>query len=344
MNDSVITTINTALGAQLPILLVGHTGTGKTTIIRDLAKETAKKLVRVSITGDTTVDDLVGKYELIDGNTQWHDGVLTTAVKKGMWLVVDEINMAGGDITAAMHSLLDDDRFLVLIQHDQEVIKAHKNFRLFATMNPSHASNYAGTKPNNSAFLSRFGVVIEMEYLRPDQEEALLMEKLPTAKQGTAALFVSLANMLRQRYSDQQLNYICSTRDILAALQLTTEGMKPGEAFDVAVAAKAADERTEVLKQAAQHVKEVLKIEMRFPEHKPSYVTLANALMEHNREKLEGAQKLVSEKIADYEKAYQKRVQALDERERKLRTDEVSIKQEGYEECKQEFLRKLGAF
>jgi cobaltochelatase CobS len=143
MNDNIIQTINTAMKAGLPVLLVGHTGTGKTTIVRELAAQKKKQLIRVSITGDTTVDDLVGKYELESGNTSWRDGVLTKAVREGHWLVVDEVNMAGGDITAAMHSLLDDDKFITLIQHESEVVKAHKDFRLFATMNPSHASNEA---------------------------------------------------------------------------------------------------------------------------------------------------------------------------------------------------------
>lgn len=342
MNENILNTINIAMQAKLPILLVGHTGTGKTTIIRELAKEKTKKLVRVSITGDTTVDDLVGKYELINGSTQWQDGVLTTAVKKGMWLVVDEVNMAGGDITAAMHSLLDDDRFLVLIQHDQEIVKAHKDFRLFATMNPSHASNYAGTKPNNSAFLSRFGVVIEVDYLSPEQEEQLLCEKLPKAKQATAALYVSVANMLRKRYSDQQLNYICSTRDILAALELTTRGMKPGEAFDSAVAAKAGDEHEEVLKQATAHIREVVKAEMRFPDKKLSYVGLVEALAAHNQEKLVSAQKIVDEKIKGYEESYNSRVKMLNGREQKIQLDEMAIELRGYEQCKREFMQKLG--
>lgn len=345
MNKEVLETISTALKAKLPILLVGHTGTGKTTVIRELATAKKKSLVRVSITGDTTVDDLIGKYELQDGNTTWHDGVMTTAVKAGHWLVVDEINMAGGDITAAMHSLLDDDQYLNLIQHDHEIVKAHKDFRLFATMNPSHASNYAGTKPSNSAFLSRFGAVVTFEYLPAVDEEQLITDKCPKADRAHVAVFVSLANELRQAYAEQQLNYICSTRDILAAAQLTAQGMRPGTAFATAVAAKANDEEEQILKMAANHMKQLGSIAGKFPDKSVSFVTLKEALEAHEAAKRLTIEQEVSTKVQalrqNYEAGIRKRITDLDIREATMRATEMDIEQRGYNKCKQDLRTKL---
>lgn len=349
MNKEVLETISTALKAKLPILLVGHTGTGKTTVIRELAKTKKKPLVRVSITGDTTVDDLIGKYELQDGNTVWHDGVMTTAVKAGHWLVVDEINMASGDITAAMHSLLDDDNYLNLIQHDHEIVKAHKDFRLFATMNPSHASNYAGTKPNNSAFLSRFGAVVNFEYLNPVQEEQLITERCPKAVNAAnpIALFVSIANKLRQAYADQQINYICSTRDILAAAQLVEQGMVSGLAFDTAVAAKAGDESEQILKIATEHVQELKGLQGYFPNRSVSFVTLHEALDDYQAKQRVTVDQQVSRKMAklkkDYDETIAQRISEVEARELEVSNNAKAIEQRGYERFKSEFLQKLGA-
>jgi MoxR-like ATPase len=76
-------------------------------------------------------------------------------MRNGGVFVVDEINMAPADINSMFHSVTDDERRLVLTQKDGEVIIAHPNFWLVATMNP----DYEGTKPLNLALKDRFRVI-----------------------------------------------------------------------------------------------------------------------------------------------------------------------------------------
>ena len=59
--------IATAIKLDIPTLLIGDTGTGKTSIIREKALTDKKSIIRFNMTGETTIDEFVGKYELENG-------------------------------------------------------------------------------------------------------------------------------------------------------------------------------------------------------------------------------------------------------------------------------------
>ena len=142
--DGALEKIMWAVGRQLPVLLIGETGVGKTLAIRHLAHETRNGLRRVNLNGMTTVDEFVGKLMINEAGTYWSDGVLVQAMQAGDWLLIDEINACLPEIAFCLHSLLDDDRMIVLTEYDGRVIRPHPNFRLFATMNPSEERKYGG--------------------------------------------------------------------------------------------------------------------------------------------------------------------------------------------------------
>ncbi len=240
--DDIRIPLEKAISLNLPALLVGETGTGKTSFIRDLAKKHKRQLIRINLTGQTGVDELIGKILAKDNGTYWVDGLLTIAMKKGYWIVLDEVNMALPEILSKLHSLLDDDRKIILNEHKGEVIRPHKNFRLFGTMNPS--DEYAGTKELNKAFISRFSVVIETEY--SDNEVQILMDRTGIDP-VTADNLVAIASDLRVQKQKEVITYPCSTRDLIYACQLIVSGVNTELALETAVVNKAQkDERSAI--------------------------------------------------------------------------------------------------
>lgn len=82
-------------------------------------------------------------------------GVLIDAMRKGYWIILDELNLAPTDVLEALNRLLDDNREL-FVAETQEVIKAHPRFMLFATQNPPGL--YGGRKVERSNLSSGVGL------------------------------------------------------------------------------------------------------------------------------------------------------------------------------------------
>ncbi len=76
---------------QLPILLKGPTGCGKTRFMEHMAWHLKRPLITVSCHDDLTASDLVGRYLITGGETVWVDGPLARAVRNGAICYLDEI-------------------------------------------------------------------------------------------------------------------------------------------------------------------------------------------------------------------------------------------------------------
>ena len=147
------------------IILTGGTGVGKTTHITQLANRINQPLLRINFNGETRMSDLVGKIQVIGGETRWRDGVLPTAMRNGWWLLLDELDFAEPAVLSLLHPVLEDESLLVIKENGGEILRPHPNFRLFATANSigamsSSAGSYTGTNEMNEAFLDRWQVIL----------------------------------------------------------------------------------------------------------------------------------------------------------------------------------------
>jgi len=219
---------------NLPVLLIGETGVGKTMAVRYLAWRTNNGLRRVNLNGATTVDEFLGKLLINEQGTYWVNGVLVEAMLSGDWILLDEINATLPEIAFCLHSLLDDDRMVVLMEYDGRIVRPHPNFRLFASMNPSEEGKYGGTKTLNEALLDRFPVVIRMDYLTEAQEiEAVLAQSGQTDKE-TVRKMVKVAQDVRQAIRNEKVFGSFSTRRVIDwARMAMTFGVRESAAHTV---------------------------------------------------------------------------------------------------------------
>ena len=222
-----IKVLESSIQNATPALLIGHTGLGKTTLIKELAKKHNKNLVRISVHSGVTADEILGKWLAINGSTVWEDGILVKAMKNGEWVVFDEINACPADVMFAMHALLDDEKIVTLLEKNGEIVRPLDSFRFFATMNPPE--DYAGTKEMNMAFMSRFNAVLFIEPFARDEEIKILERRgLPNV---VSEKLVDLANTLREFKTKDEISYFCGTRDIINTGLLLGDGV----ALDTAI-------------------------------------------------------------------------------------------------------------
>ncbi|XP_062836825.1 midasin isoform X1 [Anolis carolinensis] len=154
-----------------PVLIQGGTSVGKTSLIRWLATASGNHCVRINNHEHTDIQEYIGCYTSDEsGKLIFKEGILIDAMRKGYWIILDELNLAPTDVLEALNRLLDDNREL-FITETQETVKAHPKFMLFATQNPPGL--YGGRKVLSRAFRNRF-VELHFDELPSTELETIL--------------------------------------------------------------------------------------------------------------------------------------------------------------------------
>lgn len=199
---------------NFPVLIQGPTSSGKTSMINYLAKRSGHKFVRINNHEHTDLQEYLGSYSSDDqGNLVFREGVLVEAVRKGYWIVLDELNLAPTDVLEALNRLLDDNREL-LIPETQEIIKPHPDFMLFATQNPPGI--YAGRKILSRAFRNRF-LELHFDDIPQEELEQILKDRCQIAPSYAKKIVDAYRELARQRQTTrvfEQKNSFATLRDL----------------------------------------------------------------------------------------------------------------------------------
>ena len=207
-----------AAARELPILLKGPTGCGKTRFVAAMAHRLGRPLYTVACHDDLSAADLIGRYLLKGGETVWIDGPLTRAVREGAICYLDEVVEARKDVTVVLHPLTDDRRILPIDRTGEELAAA-PGFMLVASYNPGYQNILKTLKPSTrQRFLS-----VEFDFPAAAHEIAVVARESGLDEARVKPL-VRLAGKLRD-LRGQDLEEGVSTRLVIYAATLIREGM-----------------------------------------------------------------------------------------------------------------------
>jgi nitric oxide reductase NorQ protein len=219
----------------LAILLKGPTGCGKTRFVEAMAADLGRPLITVACHDDLTTADLVGRHLLVGGDTRWVDGPLTRAVREGAICYLDEVVEARQDTTVVLHPLGDHRRQLP-IDRLGVTLDAAPGFCLVVSYNPGYQSVLKDLKDSTRQRM----VAIELDFPPPDVEEKVVAHEAAVDPE-TAARLVRLGQAVR-RLETASLREVASTRVLIAAGRLVSEGLGIRDAARAAIAGPLTDD------------------------------------------------------------------------------------------------------
>lgn len=249
-----------ALEFNEPVLLVGQTGCGKTTICQILSNIVQKKLRILNCHMHTEGADFLGglrpyrgndnnenEMEVADGDKQrklfqWNDGPLIQSMTEGTFFLADEISLAEDSVLERLNCVLEPERTILLAEKGgcnenflldltnpneaagEFVITATSGFQFLATMNPS---GDFGKKELSPALRNRF---TEIWCRSADNEYDLVLIAQHSLKIGFTTeindeLLSNIATVIVKTVrfiKDNVEKFVYSVRDILAWVQYIT--------------------------------------------------------------------------------------------------------------------------
>ncbi|AFN83603.1 Willebrand factor type A domain-containing AAA ATPase [Encephalitozoon romaleae SJ-2008] len=193
-----------AIISNYPLLLQGDTSTGKTSMVLFLSREMNRRVIRINNHEHTEASDYIGSFTSTSNGIEFREGALVKAMRRGDWVVLDELNLASSDVLEVLNRLLDDNRQIYIPETD-EIITPHKNFRIFATQN----IGYGGRKGLSKAFRNRF---VEMFFCESSEEE--ILEILHGASKLPKSFCKKMVEVYGGLRSKRSINALVTLRDL----------------------------------------------------------------------------------------------------------------------------------
>jgi cobaltochelatase CobS len=185
-----------------PLYVFGPCGSGKTSLIRQVAAKLNYPVFDVTGHGRLEFNDLAGHLSVEKGTMRFQYGPLALAMKFGGLFLLNELDLLDPATVTGLNGVLDGAP-LCLPENGGELIFPHPMFRFVATANTNGAADetglYQGTLRQNLAFMDRFWLCV-ISYPEPEAEEQLLERVAPALPSDLRHTMVDYANQVRRLF------------------------------------------------------------------------------------------------------------------------------------------------
>jgi hypothetical protein len=207
-----------------PLFITGLSGNGKTHAVEQACAQLNREIVRVNITIETSEDDLLGGYRLLDGQTVWSDGPVVQALRRGAILLLDEVDLASNKVMCLQPVLEGKGVFL---KKTNTYIRPSSGFNVIATANTkgrgSDDGRFIGTNILNEAFLERFAVTFQQEYPSSVVETKILTNLSEVLQLSNTEQIIkdltTWSDIIRKTFVEGGIDDVISTRRLIHVLR-----------------------------------------------------------------------------------------------------------------------------
>lgn len=223
---------------NLPTMMFGDTGPGKTSMVQAYAAKYKLPLVTVMCNGGIDPNAFWGQpVPDQDLGFRIQDADTLLVVENGGILYLDELNFLPAKNAAPLNSLIDGRRMITILEQGNRRVKAHDDLMVIATFNP----DYEGTRPLNAALKNRFKLKLPIDYDRDVEAELVCMP-----------VMLELAKSMRDRRAKGDIATPVSTNMLMEFEQFCLD-LDLDFAIENFAAAFAPDEREAVMDVFEMH-------------------------------------------------------------------------------------------
>lgn len=258
-NIDLLKKVLAGLTLNMPIYLWGMHGSGKTTVLQQIAARMQWPVMRVQHTVNMQESDVLGQWTVRDGSTHFQLGPLPTAMLNGWVYLADEYDFAMPAVTSVYQPVLEGQSLLIKDAPPMfRKITPHPNFRFCATGNTNGTGDetglYQGTMIQNAANYSRFQITEEVKYMSAKEEKTIIGQRSPVSEE-VASNLVRFAENVRTSFAAGKIGTTISLRELIAAARLShVFGDKPVLGLQLAFANRLSRVDQKVVEEFAQRI------------------------------------------------------------------------------------------
>eukprot|EP00966_Prymnesium_polylepis_P051959 1203068-Prymnesium_polylepis.1 len=161
--------VGRAMRIQLPTLVTGPAGCGKTALVLALAELTQAPFSQTYMTAETEAPLLVGAFAPKNAEVEWQNGVITRAVDEGLWALLDNLADTDSTVLERLNPCLEEEVDWRLVEKGEDHRRpCNPWFRFVATMTIGKGAGSADLSP---ALYNRFNIIHLPSMAIPERSE-----------------------------------------------------------------------------------------------------------------------------------------------------------------------------
>ncbi len=195
----------------------GPAGVGKTTNMRQIAGALGLPYVLIEGSENLEESELLGTREVLEENgtsiTGWRDGPVTTIIRYGGFLFIDEVNAIPAGVLIKLNSILDGSKYLIL--PNGEGVPVHPNFVFGEAMNVGSA--YRGTDIMNLSHLDRMDEILKIADKTVKEEAAIIADATGYKNLENIEMMCEIKKfiLLKIKEEGDESEQVCSIRRLI---------------------------------------------------------------------------------------------------------------------------------